>query len=160
MLEGLKTEFAILAWDPKYAEVFRDLNLAWIEEYFEVEETDRRVLFHPQREIIDRGGAIFIGLLNGDPAGVCALQKEDEDGVYELAKMAVDAKLRGRGLGRVLLGAVIEKARAMGIRKLTILSNRRLASALHLYHEAGFREVPPRPTDYARADIELALDLE
>jgi GNAT superfamily N-acetyltransferase len=150
--------FEIVDWDARYADAFRDLNLAWIEEYFEVEEEDRRQLFSPQEAIIRPGGSIYIGLIDGRPVAACALQKQDE-GVYELAKMAVDPGLRGQGLGRRLLSGVIGRAREMGIRKLTIVSNRRLAPALHLYRDAGFREVSLQHREYARVDIELELNL-
>ncbi len=99
-----------------------------------------------------------MGLLKGEAVATCALQKEGE-GVYELAKMAVKRGLRGRGLGRIILHEVIGQARAIGMRKLTIISNRRLAPALHLYREAGFKEVAQRHMEYARGDIELELDL-
>ena len=37
------SEFRIVEYEPRHAEAFRDLNLSWIEEYFEVEEIDRRL---------------------------------------------------------------------------------------------------------------------
>ena len=42
------------------SEVFKSLNIEWLETYFVVEEIDDRVLSHPQTEIIDSGGHIFI----------------------------------------------------------------------------------------------------
>lgn len=152
-------DFEVRTWNPEFAEAFRDLNLNWIEEYFEVEETDRKQLLSPQESIIDRGGEIFFGLIEGRPVATCALQYEHE-GVFELAKMAVDRELRGKGIGRKLLNSVLHEAKRRGIQRLVIVSNTRLASAIHLYKAVGFQEVPLSNQEYERADIELHLDLK
>src|SRR5689334_8290945 len=100
----------IVDYRPQYAGAFRRLNEEWIVSHFEIEEADRKVLEHPQESILDRGGFIFVALLDGEPVGVCALLKRDEPGVYEMAKMAVVPKAKGRGIGHMLGRAVVEKA--------------------------------------------------
>ena len=50
---------------------------------------------------------------------------------------------RGRGLGRLLLDALEEHARAAGAATLVLDTNRSLEAAGGLYRSAGFAPVPP-----------------
>lgn len=142
---------------------FRDLNLAWIEEHFAVEPRDRHELDDPERHILDAGGWIFIAEddESREPGtrvlGTCALIYEH--GTFELAKMAVAPEARGRGVGRALGEAVIARARALGIPRIELLSNTLLGPAIRLYRALGFVEVPLPPTEYARANIKMVLEL-
>lgn len=145
---------------------FRDLNLAWIREYFSVEPRDERDLDDPDTHILRRGGAIFIAederrAIGERVIGTCALLRPDEEGEadYELAKMAVAEGARGQGVGRALAQAVIAHARALGAPRLVLHTNPRLAPAVHLYRQLGFEEVPLSPTPYARATLKMVLDL-
>jgi GNAT superfamily N-acetyltransferase len=144
-----------------HREGFRDLNLAWIEEHFAVEPRDRHELDDPERHILDPGGWIFIAEEDEEQGtgvlGTCALVREH--GVYELVKMAVAPAARGRGVGRALGEAVIAHARALGIPRIELLSNTVLGPAIGLYRALGFVEVPLPPTEYARANIKMVLEL-
>jgi putative acetyltransferase len=144
-------------------EIFARLNEEWITTFFVMEDEDHNVLFHPEREILARGGHIFfvsLGTeLGSETVGCCALIFI-EPGVYELAKMAVQNSFRGRGIGRHLLRHVLEECRALGARKLLLQTNSRLENAIHLYLEAGFRHIPQIAAhQYARADVTMELDL-
>jgi GNAT superfamily N-acetyltransferase len=96
--------------------------------------------------------------LDGAAVGTVALMREDE-GVYELAKMTVADAARGRGVGRALGEAAIAHARAIGATKLELLTNSALVPAIALYHSLGFVDVPLGPTEYARADVHMVLEL-
>lgn len=150
----------ILEYQPRHAAAFRELNLAWLEEYFEVEPFDREELFDPQRTVLEPGGKILVAELNGEAVGVAALLFIS-DGYYELSKMAVDLHRRGHGIGRQLLAATIDYARdELGAHKLMLLSARKLKPAIHLYREFGFVEIPiPADQVYARVDIAMELVL-
>ena len=56
--------------------------------------------------------------------------------------MWVDARVRGTGLGRRLLDAVTERARAAGSTTLRLDTNRNLGEAIAMYRSNGFVEVP------------------
>ncbi len=56
--------------------------------------------------------------------------------------MWVADTVRGLGVGRRLLGAVEEHARAAGAQVLRLETNRALGEAVVLYRSAGYREVP------------------
>ena len=156
--DDLLADLRVVPYQERHAGAFRDLNLDWIEEYFTVEEIDRKHLLTPAESILAPGGAIFIAERSGVPVGCCALLNHG-GGIYEVSKMAVDRSLRGLGIGKVLLSAVIRRARAMGAVKLTIVSNTVLASAIRLYRDLGFREVPLQSEAYARGNIALELPL-
>ena len=155
---GSQSLLRIVAFEPYHATAFRDLNLEWIEEYFEVEELDRKHLGLPRESFIDAGGAIFMAELNGSPVGCCGLLRHD-DGVYEISKMAIRRGDRGGGIGSMLLDAVIAHARRIGAKRLEIISSTRLAPAIHLYKKKGFVEVPLASDAYARGNIALELEL-
>ncbi|MCH7549820.1 MAG: GNAT family N-acetyltransferase [Candidatus Krumholzibacteriota bacterium] len=92
--------------------------------------------------------------------GTCALIACGDD-VYELAKMAVLESELGRGLGDILMEATLQRARELGARRIFLLSNTSLAPAISLYLKHGFKTVRlGSHSDYDRADIEMAIDLE
>ena len=139
---------------------FRDINLEWIERFFVVEEKDRVVLDHPRKYILDPGGAIFLAMDGDEPVGAVALMPMGE-GSVELAKMGVRPAAQGQGAGRMLVAAAVEGARAMGMKRVYIETNSKLATAIHLYHAAGFKPLAkPIPSPYARADVQLELWLD
>ncbi len=151
-------QFNIVLFQDAHASAFRDLNLEWIEEFFFVEDLDRKHLDYPRASFIDTGGAILIAKLNGAVVGCCGLLKH-EGGVYEVSKMAVDRQHRGAGIGTVLLHEVITHARTIGANRLDILSNTCLEQAIGLYKSIGFREVPFESDAYARGNIAMILDI-
>ncbi len=149
----------ILPYAPVHARAFRDLNRAWIERYFTIEPHDDEMLDDPEGYILAPGGHILMAALDGQIVGTVALIKETPSR-YELAKMAVDGAVQGRGIGRALGEAAIGKAREVGAHGLVLESNRRLAPALALYRSLGFAEVTmPKDTPYARADVRMELAL-
>lgn len=144
---------------PGDSEAFATLNISWLEEYFAIEEEDRRLISDPQTHILDQGGHILLARMNGRVVGVCALIKVDDEAM-EFAKMGVEKGLRGRGIGRKLMDAALVKARTLGIKKLLICTNSSLQPALKLYRDAGFvPSTDPRHHHYDRADTFLELVL-
>ncbi|MEU6579685.1 GNAT family N-acetyltransferase [Nocardia sp. NPDC046763] len=145
---------------PDDARAFKDLNLEWIETIFSVEPADLATLDNPQA-IVDYGGEVLIARLDGEAVGCVALVQE-EPGVFELSKMAVSPRFRGRGIGRVVLATAIERVRDLGATEFFLASNARLASAVHLYEAMGFVHVPPSelpPSPYDRADVFMRYPL-
>lgn len=142
------------------AAAFRALNEEWIARHFSVEKQDRRQLDDPVAAYIDTGGEILIAELDGRPVG-CVVLMPDGTGAYELSKMAVSPELRGRGAGRQLLTAAVQRARELGARSIFLGSSRKLANAIHLYEALGFQHVPSETLHmpYARADVFMQLVL-
>lgn len=125
-------------WEPALASYFRDINAEWIEAMFALEDADRAVLNDPQSTIIDKGGTIlFVEAPGLGIVGTCAL-KPDGTGAFELTKMGVREAARGLKAGEFLLAQVIERAGAMGIDELYLLTNTKCEAAIHLYEKLGF----------------------
>jgi DNA-binding MarR family transcriptional regulator/N-acetylglutamate synthase-like GNAT family acetyltransferase len=148
----------IVDFIPAYQAAFRQLNEEWITTWFRMEEGDYKALDHPREYILDKGGHIFMALYKGEPVGTCSLIRMD-DGSFELAKMGVSPKTQGLGIGYLLGRACIEKARALGARRVYLESNTRLKPAINLYHKLGFRKVAGPPSPYERCDIQMELIL-
>ncbi len=150
----------IIPYQDQYQKDFRDLNEDWIKTYFKMEKPDYDALDHPRDYILNRGGHIFVALLDGAPVGVCALLKrEDKHYPYELAKMAVSSKARGKNIGFLLGQAAIGKTRELGAEKLFLESNTILRPAIGLYKKLGFEEVRGLKTPYERCNIQMELVL-
>jgi GNAT superfamily N-acetyltransferase len=149
----------IADYEPKYQGAFRKLNEEWISTYFEMEEADRKALEHPQEYILDRGGYIFVAVLDGEPVGVCSLLKRDDLDAYELAKMAVSPKAQGKRIGYLLGQAAIDKARSLNASRIYLESNTQLVPAIRLYQKLGFKRIVGPPTPYQRCDIQMELEL-
>lgn len=79
--------------------------------------------------IAERGGAIV---------GSVFLMRESED-VGRLRLLYVEPALRGQGVGRCLVEACVDRARAAGYRRMVLWTNDILASARHIYEAAGFQ---------------------
>jgi GNAT superfamily N-acetyltransferase len=148
----------LVPYTPAYRAAFRDLNLEWITAHFEVEDEDRRVLNDPEGEILAPGGAILLALEGDTPVGTGALIPTGPQ-EFELAKMAVTERARGRGIGRALGEALVALARERGAHQVELLSQTTLVAALQLYRSLGFQEVPLGPVAYKRSDVRMALRL-
>lgn len=156
--ESKKVE--IIPYSRKYSKVFRALNVEWIQKHFIMEESDFKALDHPQKYIINPGGAILVALYEGEPLGVCALIKsKNEHYDFELVKMGVSPKAQGKGIGYLLGKAAIEKAKELGAKKIFLESNTVLAPAINLYYKLGFQKISGMPTPYERCNIQMELEL-
>jgi len=146
-------------YNEKYLPAFVELNREWIETYFALEPMDLYQLQNPQESILDKGGEIFFLLENDQVLGTCALVPHGVNS-YELAKMAVSPKARGKGYGDILMKFAISWAQEKGIAELTLLSNTILEPAISLYKKHGFQthHLGQHP-DYKRCNIEMNLPL-
>jgi putative acetyltransferase len=148
----------IRTFRPEDATAFRQLNEAWIEMYFGMEEHDGEMLNDPEGYILQPGGQIVMAFAEGRAMGCCALIPV-RPGVFEVAKMAVAEEARGRGIGRKVLEQTVAVAREMGATLLKLETNSKLANAVHLYEAIGFRHVAPVASPYARANVFMEMDL-
>lgn len=149
----------IVPYRKKYKTYFKKLNEEWLNKYFFVEEEDKRILFNPEREVINKGGEIFFALLENKVAGTCAMIKID-DSTFELAKMAVTEKIRGKQIGKKLMLTSIGYAVEKGATKIELSTSPRLTSAINLYQSVGFKRIfKSPPSAYKRKIFMMRLDL-
>lgn len=118
---------------------FVELNNAWIEQYFELEENDLNLAKDPGKIIRD-GGYILTITDNDRVIGCCALFKNDDEN-YELARMTIIESERGKGFGKLLMKEILLFARKIAAKKLFLISNTKLEAAIRLYKNFGFKTV-------------------
>ncbi|MBN2226127.1 MAG: bifunctional helix-turn-helix transcriptional regulator/GNAT family N-acetyltransferase [candidate division Zixibacteria bacterium] len=154
-------EIEIIAYQPKYKKHFALLNREWLESYFKVEPHDEEMLADPEGRIIQNGGFIFFAKLDDDIVGTAALMKID-DTSFELMKMGVTAKARGKQAGKKLTVTAIEKARESGARTVILHTSPKLKIAERLYRQFGFVDnngPDDRSARYRRNTISMKLEL-
>lgn len=154
-----KTTVEIIGYQPEYAKYFEQYNREWIEENYVLEELDIYLLKHPEESILKDGGEIFFARHKGEIIGAVAMKKKNDE-AYELSKMAVSSKARGLGAGRLLCETVIDRAKALGAKKVFLYSNTIQSIAIKLYRKLGFIEIPVEAGVYERANIKMELPLE
>jgi putative acetyltransferase len=154
----MMAEIDVVEYSPSFQVSFKELNEAWIQKYFELEEEDINTLNQPEK-IIAQGGYIFVALKDSEAVGVCALRKTALD-TYEFSKMAVSENFQGLGIGRKLAETAINKARQMGARRIYLEGNTRLAASIHLYKKLGFKEIVGPPSKFKRVNIVMEMLLD
>ena len=141
------------------SEKFKSLNLEWLNRYFKVEPIDELVLNNPKREIIDKGGFIFMIEKKSDIIGTFAFIKKSEK-IYEFSKMAIIPDERGNGYGNKAMRFLIQFAKNKKWSRLILYSNTKLKNSIHLYRKYGFKEIPiEKNLIYSRGNIKMELSL-
>jgi putative acetyltransferase len=84
---------------------------------------------------------------------------KEHEGVYELAKMAVIEKHRGKGISKLLLQRCLQEATRLQAKKITLFSNHQLQTALKLYEQFGFNHIPVEDSPFLTADVKMELVL-
>jgi GNAT superfamily N-acetyltransferase len=87
------------------------------------------------------GGTFLVGF-DGDQPVCSGGLKRLPDGAAEIKRMYVVPPARRRGLGRALLGALEDAARALGYRVVRLDTGARQPHARALYESVGYAAVP------------------
>lgn len=148
----------IISYTVEHQPVFKQMNLEWLDQYHLTESHDLQVLDDPSGTIIDRGGFIWMAAAGCELVGSAALMKEQE-GVYELAKMAVIPRWRGKGISKLLMETCLARAREIGAARLILYSNHQLQTAIHLYRQYGFEHIPVTDSPFETADVKMEMVL-
>jgi DNA-binding MarR family transcriptional regulator/GNAT superfamily N-acetyltransferase len=96
----------------------------------------------PDDELVPPRGVFLVASIDGEPVA-CGGVKTIAPQVGYLKRMWVADAARGLGLGRRMLGALEDHARALGFTRLQLETNRTLLEAIALYRSSGYREVSP-----------------
>ena len=151
---------SIVPFSPEHREAFFELNRAWLVSSFLIEPYDLKVLTQPEEMILDQGGAIYFGLLDGEAVATFALTPQGP-GVVELNKMAVREDVQSQGIGQRLMHFMMAECRRRGVNVIELYSHSKLESALHIYRKFGFTDVAlPEDCVYDRANVRMRLLLE
>jgi DNA-binding MarR family transcriptional regulator len=151
----------IVDYRPSMKKHFEALNRQWLTEYFNVEPADEAILSNPNGKIVRPGGYVIFAQINGEVVGTCGLKRINSSR-FELMKMAVDKKYRGRMVGRRLAEAAISRAKSAGASEIVLETSKKLVAANNLYSKFGFVECDPDEiggTKYGRTSVAMRLKL-
>lgn len=102
----------------------------------------RRELEELPGEYAPPGGCLLLAM-DGDRAAGCVALRRDGQGICEMKRLYVRPELRGKGIGRVLAGTVIEEARKLGCASMRLDTVPSMKEAQALYRSLGFRDIAP-----------------
>lgn len=153
----MQKEFIIRDYREGDKAALMEISLPWLEENHILEPADIEQLTHPER-VLEAGGRIFLAEADGRPVGMMMLEPFG-NGVAEPFKFGVLEAYRNRGMGRALMEATIDAARAMGVRTLVLTSHHSLKAALHIYESYGFRYEEHDHVAFELSDIAMKKEL-
>lgn len=150
----------IVKYSSEYKQKFKELNLEWLNKYFEVEDEDEKALNDPESYYIKNSGEIFFALLDEIICGTCAVKKIDSK-TYELSKMTVPELYQGKQVGKKLALTAIGYAYERGAEKIVLETSPKLINAINLYKKLGFEIVNENNlSNYKRALFKMELNLK
>src|SRR4051794_26394380 len=94
----------------------------------------------PPADFAPPGGAFVVVYEDGKPVAGGGI-KRDQDGVAEIKRMYVAPAVRGRGLGRRLLDALEDQARARRYGRTRLDAGGRQPAAQAMYERAGYHAI-------------------
>ncbi len=108
-------------------------------------------------------GCLLLGYVEERPSGIACLKPLMED-IGEVKRMYVRPEVRRCGLGRALLGQLLEEGHRIGYKRIRLDSARFMVEAHGLYRACGFHEIGAYagseiPTEYQEHWIFMELDL-
>lgn len=103
---------------------------------------DRRLLSKATVTLYESVPEFLVGELDGEVVACGAVHVMWED-LAEVRTVAVDPALRGQGVGRVLLDALVARARALGVKRVFCLT-----FETAFFGRAGFVEIDGTPVDH------------
>ncbi|HVS67406.1 MAG TPA: GNAT family N-acetyltransferase [Mycobacteriales bacterium] len=101
-------------------------------------------------------GLFVVGYLDAVPVATGGLRRHT-DGAVELKRMYVVPEQRGKGLSRVMLGALEERARGLGATRIVLETGNRQPEAISLYESSGYERIPGFG-HYADAPLSLSFE--
>ena len=99
-------------------------------------------------------GSYLLATLNGQPAGCVTLKPVDAEHC-ELKRLFVRPAFRGHNVGKHLVDAFMQSARALGYKYAVLDSHRSMATAHDLYKSSGFNVVdaPPEFPEHLKLSV-------
>ncbi len=106
------------------------------------QDTDERTEpFNPA--VLSGEGGVLLAIEEDGALLACGALKRIAADTAEVKRMYTVPEARGRGLGRQILLALIERGRALGFRRLVLETGDLQPAAIHLYEATGFLRIPP-----------------
>jgi putative acetyltransferase len=107
-------------------------------------------------------GRLLLAHGNGKVAGCVALHAfgPEAGAAGEIKRLFVRPEFRGQKIGKALMDAVLEAARAIGYQRLLLDTvTGKMDKAIAMYREYGFREIPSYRANPVEGVIYMEMDL-
>lgn len=101
---------------------------------------------------------LYLAYLDGKAVGCVGLRKLQE-GQCECKRLYVRPAFRGKSIGKQLMSRILQDAKEIGYREMLLDTLPFLESALGLYRQIGFREIPAYNDSPVETTIYMKLDL-
>ncbi|HWC34795.1 MAG TPA: GNAT family N-acetyltransferase [Mycobacteriales bacterium] len=107
-------------------------------------------------EFAPPNGLFLIGYLDNTPVAMGGLRRHGA-GEVEIKRMYVVPEARGRGLSRVMLAGLEERARRLGASRIVLETGQRQPEAISLYESSGYQRIPGFG-HYAEAPLSISFE--
>jgi len=104
-------------------------------------------------------GCILLAKDKEQIAGCVALRKMDEN-ICEMKRLYVRPEFRGKGIGRKLSVAIIDKARDIGYKYMRLDTVPAMKQAIALYRSLGFKQIEPYRYNPIEGATFMELEIE
>jgi len=103
----------------------------WVDR--KLKEIDQDIAFDPE--------GVLVAELDGEVVGYITTTVDEESGIGRIPNLAVDSRYQGRGVGKALINAALDRFRDKGMEyaKIETLATNEVGSSL--YPKAGFQEL-------------------
>jgi GNAT superfamily N-acetyltransferase len=108
-----------------------------LDERYGGEESDPTAVEH----FLPPDGAFFVAWLDGVAVGCGALRRHDAT-TAEIKRMFVSRTARRAGVGRTILDALEDRARARGYAAIVLETGTRQPEAIAMYEQRGYTRIP------------------
>ncbi len=88
-------------------------------------------------------GELLLAKRGDHVLGCIALKPLETPRIAEIKRLFVRPQARGAGVGKALVAAIVEAARAAGYAEIKLDTLPQMAGAIALYKAAGFAPIPP-----------------
>ncbi len=130
----------VVQYEEKYKNDFKELNLAWINAYFELEAEDEKV-FNNIDDYIRAKANIFFTLDDDEEVLACCMIEPLREDMWEISKFAARNLGSGKGAGSLCLNEALKYAIKNGAKLFEIVTNTKCYKAIHIYEKFGFKKL-------------------
>jgi GNAT superfamily N-acetyltransferase len=107
-------------------------------------------------EFAPPNGLFLVGYLDAEPVAMGGLRNHAAEEM-EIKRMYVVPQARGKGLSRVMLAALEDRARGLGVRRIVLETGDRQPEAVSLYESSGYERIPGFG-HYADAPLSISFE--
>jgi GNAT superfamily N-acetyltransferase len=91
-------------------------------------------------EFAPPNGLFFVGYLDGEPVATGGLRRHGP-GEFEIKRMFVVGPHRGKGLSRIMLATLEDRAKTLGATRIVLETGQMQPEAIRLYQTSGYDQI-------------------